>query len=146
MSVCGVVTAVLYAPMPTTKGFDPNADPDSWPAYISSIRNASETSWFLAARCRDGGPYSPEYWTTGDTSPLGLRKRDMAEMECQICPVQWDCVRYAIDTGDKWNLCAVPPDRRWILRQRPDWRDLVEMGEEAGVSVRDLIDRIEGRP
>jgi len=128
--------------MPTTKGFDPNADPDSWPSYIRSICDAADTSWFGHARCRDGGP--AEYWTTSDTSPLGQRKRDMAELECQICPVQWDCVQYAIDTGDKWNLCAVPPDRRALLRQQSNWRDRVEMAEEAGVSVRDLIDRLAG--
>lgn len=133
--------------MPTAKGFDPHAEPETWPSYIRSILEADEDrSWKADARCIDNSAIPAHYWVVNacDDEVVEVvdgqswKMRDVAAAQCWVCRAQWDCVQFAIDTGDKWNVSGGTPAERKVLKTRKDWRDLVEMSRGT-MSIHDLV-------
>lgn len=90
------------------------------------------------------------WWTVGrqDSPPDGVtiqEMRDAALILCRRCPVQWDCVRWAIDNEEYDTWAAWQSDRARLARLL-DWRQLVDAAEAEGVAVVDLISMVAPRP
>lgn len=73
-----------------------------------------------------------------DNSGPGRDRRKLALAFCQICPVQWDCTAFAIDTGDRWHTCGSQPGHRRAIQAHPNWREILVAARDARVSVVDL--------
>lgn len=97
-----------------------------------------DTEWMEHARCRFPGAYA--FWCCNSAKTNESReRRSWAVMECSLCPVQWECTEYAIDTMDLWNICGVAPEDREFLERKRTWRQLLSMAKEAGVPVVELV-------
>lgn len=141
-----------------------NLDDDaSLPQYILAIFGLDE-SWKERARCRGASrrPGRQKIWFLEDGDPglgvdgaedlprrkiTGPQLAQMALAECAICPVQWDCVSYAIKGRQEHCVYAVrATDRKFLRKEFPKtWEDEVEQARAEGVSVRILVVRLRAR-
>lgn len=69
------------------------------------------------------------------------RIRETALTLCELCPVQWECVAYAIDS-DSYFIWAATQKERDQLAAVPDWRERVAEAKTQAVSVRRLVHNI----
>lgn len=90
---------------------------DAWLTSLSDIRRGSKTETRL------------------------LERRSLAKMQCQICPVQWDCTLFAIATGDQWNIAGIDElERKALVKMRPGtYVADVRRWEEERISVADGV-------
>lgn len=109
------------------------------------MEDIGDTSWMEDGRCRRPG-VDTSHWVRGiDKTKLSKQLRSLALAECELCPVQWECVSFAIRTLDDWNVCAVEVDDRRLLAARPDWQGLVDMAEESRMTVTNLVVHLRSR-
>lgn len=131
---------------------------EAWPSYVTSIIG-QDLTWMVDAACRrPGNIVHAVAWTGTPGSQVPNRGGDLdlvrerALSVCRVCPVQWDCARFAIETGDVWNVCAVVPSDRMtittkkvhaedgtLVHLKRDWQPLLEMAIEARMSVARLV-------
>jgi hypothetical protein len=89
------------------------------------------------------------YWTTNrrhnaDQRGLTDDQYNMALALCEVCPSQWECIRFSMRNQDgKFNIWAVSPESRKILRRRRDWETLIVAAEVEGRSVAAVVRDIE---
>jgi hypothetical protein len=113
--------------------------PTGSPVYVKALEEIGDTSWMEDGRCRRPG-VDTSVWIYGiDKTKRSKKIRELALAECQLCPVQWECVSFAIRTLDDWNVCAVEIEDRRLLAATPDWQELLDMAQEARKSVTQLI-------
>jgi hypothetical protein len=73
---------------------------------------------------------------------------EMAVGVCRLCPVQWECASYAIETGSGWGrggagLWSTTMERlEWLAHQR-DWRNLLAAAKEMNMPVDTAIGRLQ---
>lgn len=143
-----------------------NATPDPITATAAFVAaDGQDNSWKSEGRCRPhwslmdpddarGGMLHlvrHRWWTVnrsdrvsvpdGDktvtVSPTAMRR--MALLLCQVCPVQWDCVRFAIDVDADYTWAATDADREWLRTHVPEWREHVSRAEANGQPVQQMI-------
>jgi hypothetical protein len=60
----------------------------------------------------------------------------LALMTCQVCPVQYDCARFGIETeAANWGTWGCHPRRMKWLRKQPDMDRIIDRAEYAGVPL-----------
>ena len=70
----------------------------------------AERTWMPHGLCKTG-KLPAKAWKCGENGTMELRGREvkcsevtsMAVMVCQTCPVQWDCVKFAVQVGEEWG-------------------------------------------
>lgn len=103
------------------------------------MEEIGDTSWMEGGRCRRPG-VDTSHWIRGiDKTNRSKELRALALAECSLCPVQWECVEFAIRTLDDWNVCAVEVEDRRLLAAVPNWPELLDMAHEARMAVFTLI-------
>lgn len=91
------------------------------------------------------------YWTTNrrhnaDKAGLTEDQYNMALALCEVCPSQWECIRFSMRNQDgKFNIWAVSPEDRKVLRRERNWSDLVDRAEDGGHSVASIVRDIKSR-
>lgn len=78
--------------------------------------------WSLAGACKDGDP---------DRLFVRGSQQHLAKRVCRHCPVQTECLAYALDHKMEYGVWGgmTERERRVLLRDRPEvlsWRDLLE--------------------
>lgn len=127
-----------------------NADDESgYPLYIRAAFG-EDRSWMEGAACKPSGNISSDnrWWWTCDPGRYyhgirGSKWIEMAEMICSTCPVQYKCVRWAIDVNEFFTW-GVSEENRRALRRMPDLDARLEEAEAAGVSVLALVRSVKG--
>ncbi|MFF1819326.1 WhiB family transcriptional regulator [Kribbella sp. NPDC058245] len=73
--------------------------------------------WILAAACREEDPEL--FFPIGTTGP-SLRQAEAAKRVCARCPVQADCLEWALETGQDAGIWGGTTDteRRLLKRTR----------------------------
>jgi hypothetical protein len=115
---------------------------DNLPKYIASAM-AVDRSWSKDARCRTAqrdvrGPWvvgANEIVRVGRSTYKGSELIELALMVCAACPVQYDCIRFALDTDSKWGTWScTEKDQAW-LKKHDKQRLVVARAEYDGVPV-----------
>lgn len=77
-------------------------------------------SWQTRAACRDTDPELFFPPTDDDTAPIVARHLAAVRPVCRDCPVQTECLSWALDTGQDHGIWAAttPTERRAIRHQR----------------------------
>jgi len=78
-----------------------------------------DPDWVLRANCRDGEDPNALFVT--------LKLQAAAKRICQGCPVQTECLAYALDSGSEWGVWGgmTEAERRRFVLKNPrvkDWR------------------------
>lgn len=131
--------------MPNRQSYDTT---DGWPAWLLRAISA-DRSYYAQARCRTDTGVVRVAWTAERTKtyqPLpggetlsGETLIELAQLQCRLCPVQWDCVRTAIIAGEPVGTWADRIENVKWLGEQPDWEDMVELAQEASMTVQVLI-------
>ena len=66
------------------------------------------------------------------------RMREAALTICEMCPVQWQCVTFAIDSSSHFTW-GCSEEERSTLAELSDWRERVLDAQDNAISVRSLI-------
>lgn len=118
----------------------------SAPSYLDLLQPMSRETWMLEGNCREDRRPSHmlRYWlmnrkNNADPSGITEAQYQMALALCEMCPVQWRCVSFAINNRDKYHIWAVDTDDRKVLRHEPLWEFLIQEAEENGHSVRSVV-------
>ena len=131
--------------MPNRQSYDTT---EGWPAWLLRAISA-DRSYYARARCRTDTGVVRVAWTAerkkryqpvpGGEVLAGDELIELACMQCRLCPVQWDCVRTAIQAGEPIGTWADRIENVQWLATQEDWQRLVDGAEETGVSVQELI-------
>ena len=123
----------------------PVLEEDSGPLYLRAVMGLDKT-WARSAACVGVPEAARRYW---DAEPEGFGAKPtearIARAFCRGCPVQWDCVTYAIESKSEFCTWAVhAPDRRLLAKRngkdgRSSWQELVEKARVDQVPVQDLM-------
>lgn len=88
------------------------------------------------------------FWISNRRSnadPRGITsdQYEMALALCEICPAQWECIRFSLRNQDgKFNIWAVSPEGRKVLKSRRDRFALIDQAEAQGHSVASVVREI----
>ncbi len=125
-----------------------DADIDALPVAYTRGHN-KPIGWHAGARCRDEraphvrpvkGGGEPSVWLVdperryhhGNSIVKGSALQAMAVLECSMCAVQWDCIRFALSVDEPVGVWGMTEDDRdWLARQ-PDAARIVNRAEAAG--------------
>lgn len=114
--------------------------------YLNLPRALSEETWRAEGNCTapNRGQAQQHYWCgvkANNAQKGGVTKAQyaMALALCEICPVQWECVRYAILMNDPFCAWAVDLEDRVLLSQLDDWQERIAMAKAAGRSVASVV-------
>ncbi len=117
------------------------------PSYMK-LAKGLDTSWHEDALCRRS-PLGHEAWLTAQSDirrgskseATLLERRSRAKMMCQICPVQWDCARYAVRGMMQAGTWAMRITfLRDLQKDQPAALALLDAAEAGGVSVQVAVD------
>lgn len=118
-------------------------------SYLDLFRPLEEEVWRKDGNCHeDRRPKTMQrYWLMNkrnNADPRGItdEQHEMALALCEMCPVQWQCVSFAIVQNDKFHIWAVDGADRKLLRRQGDWRGLLAIAEAERRSVASLIREI----
>jgi hypothetical protein len=121
-------------------------------SYLDLLRPLEEEAWRKDGNCHeDRRPKNMQrYWLMNrrnNADPRGItdEQYELACAMCEICPVQWQCVSFAITQRDKFHIWAVDGDDRKVLRREPDWRDLLAVAEAERRSVAAVVREVRSR-
>jgi hypothetical protein len=120
---------------------------EGYPHYILAAYGVSR-DWMEDAACSSRYRTGSEdwWWTirpgTKKAGHMGEKWIAMAEQICQRCPVQWDCVKHAVDVGEV-NTWALSETKRKLLVRHPGWRNVIDAAEAAEVPVHVAFVRME---
>lgn len=115
------------------------------PALTFEAWEEAERTWMPHGLCRSGKLPSTA-WRCGESGTILIGNRDvqcaevtkLAVMICQTCPVQWSCVRFAIDTEAEWGTYGVRVRYlKWVKEDLKYWDAMmiVEDAEASGTPV-----------
>jgi len=114
--------------------------------YLNLVRPLRDEAWREEGNCRaeKRGQAQQHYWCgqkAHNREPGGVTKkqREMALALCEMCPVQWECVTFAILMGDPFCAWAVELEDRILLSKTADWQERVFAAKAAGHSVRAVV-------
>jgi len=113
-------------------GIGPVLNPDSYAVYINLARALRfEEEWMENGNCRNRTPEQEQWWLLDKSDPRHDAEHEkMAATSCMSCPVQWDCLAFAIreqQRGCIWGLRWV--DRKELKKER-DALDLIEQARQ----------------
>lgn len=96
------------------------------PLYITAA-SGLDVSWKPVGLCLKGSKGRQNAWLTMKGDP-GFSKEKMALAlgTCEICPVQHDCVIFAIKSLSTYGIYAITKENRKALAKYPDWEERVE--------------------
>lgn len=121
-------------------------------SYLDLIRPLVEETWRQEGNCHIARRPSHMglYWLMNrrnNADPTGITddQHEMALALCEMCPVQWRCVSFAIEQRDKFHIWAVDPEDRKELRREPDWRELLVVAEAERRSVAAVVREVRSR-
>lgn len=67
---------------------------------------------------------------------------ELALAECRLCPVQWDCVTFAIKGDIRPGIWAIDKEDRRSLARHPRWEEISIAGRNAGASVEIVVRKL----
>ncbi len=126
------------------------------PSYVTAAFGL-DRSWMLEGRCHPNACVSDldglaaivrrDLWSmdrgdklmVGGREVLGRELANLAELECRRCPVQWECVSYAIEGQLAFGTWALRQARRKVLAAMPDWAARVAAAKVEGRPVGELV-------
>lgn len=84
---------------------------------------AEDFEWQLRARCR-GLPTDMFFASDGERGPLRAAREERARKVCLSCPVQRECLRYAVTSVEAWGVwgAMTPRERELINEGQPGHR------------------------
>nr|WP_156434437.1 WhiB family transcriptional regulator [Mycobacterium sp. IS-1590] len=82
---------------------------------------AEDFEWQLYARCR-GLPTEMFFASDGERGQVRAAREERAKNVCRSCPVQRDCLRYAVTSVQAWGVWGATTPRE---RQVDVWQDHV---------------------
>jgi hypothetical protein len=134
--------------MPANRSTD--GDLDDLPLYIRR-GFGKDRSWVDRAKCRNNENLPGFAWTieVRDSRMMGKPPKRvtaralhrLALKECLLCPVQWECAKYAIDTDAVVGVWGARlEDLRW-LACHSEWRDILVLAKEHAVPVQTIAQR-----
>ncbi|WP_423202717.1 WhiB family transcriptional regulator [Mycobacterium lehmannii] len=78
---------------------------------------ADDRQWLLHARCR-GLPTEIFFAAEGERGQRRVAREEQAKRVCRPCPVQPDCLRYALTAVEPWGIWgATTPTERQRLTE-----------------------------
>ncbi|WP_231983385.1 WhiB family transcriptional regulator [Mycobacterium sp. 852002-51961_SCH5331710] len=82
---------------------------------------ASDFNWQSHARCR-GLPTEMFFASDGERGQLRAASEERAKRVCRSCPVQRDCLRYAVVSVEAWGVwgATTPRERALVIRGQPN--------------------------
>lgn len=127
-------------------------DDETYPRYIRAVIGL-DVKWKQRSRCAQRGEGAHRVWfleakhpgigpptnkVTGDT----LAK--IALGECNLCPVQWECVFYATKGEQDFGIWGVRSTDRKFLRKNftTTWETEVTTAAEVGEGVQTMLTRL----
>ena len=121
-------------------------------SYLDLLRPLAQETWRLEGNCHESRrPTNMQrYWLMNrrnNADPTGITddQHEMALALCEMCPVQRQCVSFAITQKDKFHIWAVDPDDRKVLRRERDWPELLAIAAAEGRSVAAVVREIKAR-
>lgn len=125
---------------------------EDMPRYIRAAIGA-EWDWTTRSICRNAEGERRVAWTCtpaeripiGKSRYLGAELIAYAEATCELCPVQWECVRFAVQIEAKvgtWGLTF--SDLEWLRSTFPDEADqiaFVNAADDEDIPVQEAIRR-----
>jgi hypothetical protein len=120
----------------------PVLEEGSQPAYISLARHiyAEWDDWGCLGNCWGRSEKERGAWTKdkGDEG-FDYHQEQMALRSCEMCPVQWDCVTFALREEQMGSIFALKWWDRKKLRKEPDALALIEQARLEGRAVRSVL-------
>lgn len=115
-------------------------------SYLDLLRPLNEEVWRKDGNCHESRrPKNMQrYWLMNrrnNADPTGISDEQyaLACAMCEICPVQWQCVSFAIVQKDKFHIWAVDIEDRKVLKRERDWRELLAVAEAERRSVAAVV-------
>jgi hypothetical protein len=117
------------------------------PRYIRAALGV-DRDWVVHGYCRhaDGGRdvawrCSPaERITIGKTKYIGAELIAYAEATCELCPVQWECARYALKTeANHGTWGAAQESLEWLRKHCSDPAGLIDVADHEDITVAEAI-------
>jgi len=92
-------------------------------AFFAALEPAAD-DWRHRAACRDE---DPELFFPIGTDGPALAQVEQAKAVCRRCPVQADCLQWALDAREQYGIWGgtTPEERAALLRHRCDRRLVV---------------------
>lgn len=119
------------------------------PGYILAAQQA-DRSWVSSGLCWGIDDHRRTHFLVNPTDRVTVGSRKMRGAElipaalllCASCPVQFRCTSYAVTVGvtvGTWG--CHPTDLAWLAKQT-DRDAILEVGEEAGLTVQQTVQRV----
>lgn len=122
----------------------------------ADISNGRDRTWKQHGACRRQDVARRVLWTASEGVNVtiagveipGIDAQEAAAMICSGCPVQWDCVRWAIEVGEVagvWGMTL--RELRWLSSLGVNRAvALIDAAEDNGVSPRTAVRIARYRP
>ena len=119
----------------------------------ADITSERDRTWKQQAACRREDVARRRLWTASEGEYItiagvripGIDAQEAAAMICSGCPVQWDCVRWAIEVGEVAGVWGMTMrELRWLSQQR-NAIALIDAAEDNGISPRTAVRIARGR-
>lgn len=133
--------------MPRANSFDSD-EVETFPLHVK-LAFETNMEWKAESRCRGNDGALRRAWiieadevlVMGESTYLGSDLIAIALEYCKVCPAQYNCARYALDTAPSASFVfgtwgADQTALRWLKKQ-DDGIAVIDEAEHAGVSVQE---------